>query len=241
MLGIILAGGNGTRFDENGCCKSLLKINGKSLIEYALDNLIAMNVDKAIIVVGKYRDEIKAALGTEYHGIALNYALQETPMGCIHALYCAMTNWNGETVVLQLSDEIYCGFNAHAVEKASDVDFACGYITVKNNEEVKENYSIFCDGDSDRLVRCEEKSMNAGNNKKGTGLCIFNPACMSLLKNRYAYAGDHFVSLCDFMNNLIADGKKGLAIPIADEEININTPEKLEYAKQALKRRNEHE
>ena len=43
------------------------------------------------------------------------------------------------------------------------------------------------------------------------------------------------------MNNLIADGKKGLAIPIADEEININTPEKLEYAKQALKRRNEHE
>ena len=37
MLGIILAGGNGTRFAGKGCCKPLLQINGKYLIEYALD------------------------------------------------------------------------------------------------------------------------------------------------------------------------------------------------------------
>ncbi len=33
MIGIILAGGNGTRFSAEGCCKPLLKLNGKYLIK----------------------------------------------------------------------------------------------------------------------------------------------------------------------------------------------------------------
>ena len=236
MLGIILAAGNGTRFAEKGCCKPLLQINGKALIEYALDNLVAMHVDKALIVVGKYRNEIEAALGTDYHGVSIRYALQETPMGCIHALYCALPFWNGETVVLQLSDEIYLGFDADAAVKAASTDFACGYTIVEDKEIVKENYAVYCAGRSNRLVRCEEKPKTVQNNKKGTGFCTFSPDCIAFLKERFATAGDHFVSLGDYMNNLIAAEKTGLAVLIAKEEININTPEKLRYATQALQK-----
>ena len=241
MLGIILAGGNGTRFAEKGCCKPLLQINGKYLIEYALDNLCAMNVSKAMIVVGKYEADIKAALGDSYKGIDIGYAVQETPMGCIHALYCALEHWNGETVVLQLGDEVFRNFDATAIDQLGDADFACGYITVKNRDDVKENYAIYCDGQSNRLVNCVEKATVVRNNKKGTGFCVFKPSCISLLKKRYESAGDHFVSLSDYMNNLITGGKKGIALKIADEEININTSEKLKYAKKVLQEWNEDE
>lgn len=239
MLGIILAGGNGTRFAGKGCCKPLLQINGKYLIEYALDNLISMKVDKALVVVGKYEADIKAALGDSYRGVEIGYAVQDAPMGCIHALYCALPYWKGETVLLFLGDEIFCDFDATAVSKIGDADFACGYTVAENEESVKENYSIYCAGKSNRLVRCEEKATIVHNNKKGTGFCIFNSACIRLLKERYAYAGDHFVSLSDYMNNLIADGKKGLAIEIAREEININTTQKLQYAKKLFGKRTE--
>ena len=116
MLGIVLAGGNGTRFSASGCCKPLLKINGKYLIEYSLDNLIAMHSDRAVIVVGKYENDIQAALGSRYGHMELRYARQEIPAGCIHALFSALPYWNGETVVLQLSDEIYIRFEMdHAI------------------------------------------------------------------------------------------------------------------------------
>ena len=45
-------------------------------------------------------------------------------------------------------------------------------------------------------------------------------------------AGD----LCDFMNLLIADGKKGIAVHVAEEEININDPDMFVYAEQRLER-----
>ena len=239
MLGIILAGGNGTRFAGKGCCKPLLQINGKYLIEYALDNLISMKVDRAMVVVGKYEADIKAALGDRYKSIEIGYAVQDTPMGCIHALYCALPYWKGETVVLLLGDEIFCDFDAEAIKKVGECDFACGYTVVKNEEAVKENYSIYCSGKSNRLVRCEEKATIVHNNRKGTGFCVFRPACIKLLKDRYEFAGDHFVSLCDYMNNLIADGKTGLAVEIAKEEININTSEKLQYAKTLMQKKAE--
>ena len=233
MLGIILAGGNGTRFAPEGCCKPLLKINGKYLIEYALENLIPMNVDKALIVAGKYKDELEAALGSRYKSITVSYALQENPVGVINALFCALPYWNGETVVLQLSDEILRGFNA-APAAAADADFVCGYTLTNDKNAIKENYAVYCEGRGRKLLSCEEKPKTVHNRKKGTGFCIFSPACISLLRERYPDACDHYVTLCDFMNVLIAEGKRGFAVPIAKEEININTKDKLAYAERVI-------
>lgn len=241
MIGIILAGGNGTRFSGTGCCKPLLTVNGKRLIEYALENLISLKVDKVVIVVGKYKNEIINAIGSNYKGLSVYYAFQNTPAGIINALYQALSYWNGETVVLQLSDEIYVRFCPEALGAADDADFLCGYTVVEEKEIIKENYSIHCAGRGERLLSCEEKPKLVHNNKKGTGFCVFGPQCIRLLKERYEDALDHFVTLCDFMNILIAEGLCGVAVQIADEEININTTDKLKYAEYVLKRENENE
>ncbi len=234
MLGIVLAGGNGTRFSASGCCKPLLKINGKYLIEYSLDNLIAMHIDRAVIVVGQYEQDIKTALGHRYSHMEIGYARQEMPAGCIHALFSALPYWNGETVVLQLSDEIFIRFDADAVKKSPGSDFICGYTATDNMDAVRDNYAVYCEGRSEKMIRCEEKPKIVQTDKKGTGFCVFDPACILSLKKQYPSACDHFVTLSDYMNSLIAEGKTGLAVPIAKEEININTLEKLQYAERVL-------
>lgn len=234
MLGIVLAGGNGTRFSESGCCKPLLKINGKYLIEYSLDNLAAMQIDRVVIVVGKYGEAIKAALGESYLNMSLNYAQQEIPAGCIHALYAALPYWNGEAVILQLSDEVFIGFDSGVIKQKDDADFICGFTATSNWEAVKENYAVYCKERSAQIIYCEEKPKTVHNNKKGTGFCIFNSSCISFLKEQYPSACDHFVTLSDYMNGLIKEGKTGIAVPVAKEEININTSVKMQYAQRML-------
>ena len=87
MFGIILAGGDGTRFSPEGCCKPLLKINGRYLIEYSLDCLAVLGVNEAIVVTGRYGWEIARALGSAWRGISLHYVRQAEPEGLMNAFY----------------------------------------------------------------------------------------------------------------------------------------------------------
>ena len=52
---IILAAGKSTRI---GVCKQLLKLKGKYMIEYTLDNVKKSNVDEIIVVLGFMASEI---------------------------------------------------------------------------------------------------------------------------------------------------------------------------------------
>ena len=230
MIGIILAGGNGTRFSGHGCCKPLLKINGKYLIEYSLENLVALGITRAVIVVGKYRREIIDTLGNRYRGIELDYVTQPKPDGLINALYLAMRESCGQTAVLQLSDELYVDFDPTVVSTIERCDFLCGYTETQDPQQIKENYSIDC-GPGGDILRCTEKPDTVTNNKKGTGFCVFQAPCLDLLTTAYGEDPAKIRNIGDYLNLLIAQGLHGEAVRIACEEININTAEKLEYAK----------
>ena len=90
MIGVILAAGDGKRLKKSSSedsCKPLIKIKGKRLIEYSLDNLIELDVEKAFIVVGKDdRDEVmknimeEAGIMTENKGICFSLPV-DTALG----------------------------------------------------------------------------------------------------------------------------------------------------------------
>ena len=79
MVGIILAGGNGNRlknsFDDN-CCKPLVKIEEKALIEFSLEALIDLQIRNVCIVVGDESNLIQAAIGSDYKGLNISYIQQ---------------------------------------------------------------------------------------------------------------------------------------------------------------------
>lgn len=237
MIGIILAAGDGVRLKNStgqNSCKVLNKIDDKYLIQHALDNLSELDVQVCIIVVGSFADDIKNAVTDNYNGIKICYVRQAIRNGVINALMCALPEiTDGEAVILQLADEIFDEFDATniktIVEKA-EYDFYCGITYEENSEKIKANYSVETDCDM-LLSSCIEKPKKTINNMKGTGFCVFGAESIEILKSIYREEDNNPCDLCDFMNYLISHGKKGLCVPVAEKEFNINTIEELKQAR----------
>ncbi len=229
MVGIILAAGDGNRLKNSSSenfCKPLLIINGKRLIEYALDNLLQLNIDKAYIVVGKEAELIKNTIGYEYNGLKVDYVTQKEQKGLINALSQALRVVDGdEDVVLQLADEVFINFKKETVIshlKTSDADFFCGVTREEDPQKIKNNFSVETD-DNLALTGCTEKPCYVKNNIKGTGFCIFCSSALNVLRDIYDEDANTPNDLCDYMNALIANKRDGYVLFIADREFNINT------------------
>ena len=232
MEGLILAAGEGTRLFGSGLtggCKPLVEVNGKRLLTYALDNLSAFGVRRAVIVVGKYAEEIKAVYGDHYRDIQLIYAQQEEPVGIVNAILSAAPCVTDD-IVLQLSDEIFVGLKPAQEPLCGGVDFAVGYVTEQDARKIRGNYSIDLDADG-AVLKCTEKPTEVDNHYKGTGFCFFKRETLDTLRNFYDRAENKPNDLCDFINLLISKGKRGCIFETADAEININTEKDLQRAR----------
>ena len=228
MVGVILAAGDGRRLKESSnedCCKPLIKLKGKRLIEYSLDNLINLDISQAYIVIGKEGDLIKKHLGELYKSIKLNYVIQEQQYGLMNAFMQAVSCIDtDESVVLQLSDEIFIDLKIEEIRRtiaSEKYDFYCGVTYEDDAEKIKNNFSVNADHNGN-MIGCVEKPFEVINNIKGTGFCIFSSQTVQLLTENYA--GNRKINdLCDYMNILISKNKKGFALHIAEKEFNINT------------------
>ena len=235
MIGVILAAGDGTRLAKStgqNICKPLRKINNKHLLEYSLDNLIELGATKAYIVVGKQGNLIKDAFGNEYKGLKLQYVCQKEQNGLMNAFVEALNVMDcDDTVILQLSDEIFIDLKFEEIKKAlqKDFDFYCGITFEDDAQKIKNNFSVEADNES-RLIKCIEKPQVVKNNIKGTGFTIFSAEMLNIIK-----AHTELRDLCDAFNYLTENGYKGLTLNIAEKEFNINTLEDLTEAETCLK------
>lgn len=234
MIGVILAAGDGTRLAKStgqNICKPLTKINNKHLLGYSLDNLIELGATKAYIVVGKQGSLIKDAFGDEYKGLNLCYVYQKEQKGLVNAFVEALNVMDcDDTVILQLSDEIFIDLKIDEIKKAlqKDFDFYCGITFEDNIEKIKNNFSVEADNES-RLIKCVEKPQVVINNIKGTGFTIFGAEMLEIIKTH-----TELRDLCDSFNYLTEKGYKGLALTIAEREFNINTLDDLTEAEKCL-------
>lgn len=235
MVGVILAAGDGTRLNMStgqNICKPLRKINGKHLLQFSLDNLICLGATKAYIVVGKQGDLIKEAFGGEYKGLKLHYVYQKEQKGLMNAFVEALNVMDcDETVILQLSDEIFIDLKVEEIKKAiqKDFNFYCGITFEDNIEKIKNNFSVEADSNS-MLIKCIEKPQVVTNNIKGTGFTVFGANTLEIIKSH-----TELHDLCDSFNYLTENGYKGFTINIAEREFNINTLDDLTEAEKCLK------
>ena len=128
------------------------------------------------------------------------------------------------SVVLQLSDEIFIDLKIKEIKKAiasKKYDFYCGVTNEDDAEKIKNNFSVDVD-DEGNLRKCVEKPVEVFNDIKGTGFCIFSSQAVQVLSENYP-GNRNINDLCDYMNFLISERKKGLVLHVAEKEFNINT------------------
>ena len=107
MKAIIPLAGKGTRLrpHTHHTPKPLLKVAGKPVLAYILDDLIAVGVTERVFIVGYLRDTIEAWIAKEYPELKAHYVLQEVQDGTAGAVALAEP-WVDEEVLIVFADAV---------------------------------------------------------------------------------------------------------------------------------------
>lgn len=111
MQGLILAAGMGKRLGKytNNQTKCMVKVNDKTLIEYALEAFLEVNIDKVILVIGYEGEKLKNFIGTNYKGIQIEYVVNQIydKTNNIYSLWLASKYLLKDDTILLESDIIF--------------------------------------------------------------------------------------------------------------------------------------
>ena len=158
VVAVILAGGLGKRIDKD-ISKVLLEVNGVPMIIRILLNLqelnYLINIVKVIIVVGKYKDQIKEVIDKYINYIPeITYVIQEEPLGDGHALICCKEELLKlpKTDVLILSGDVPM-LRVNTMRKLIETKGAVKMITTTVDDPSGYQKIMLKDGQFDKIER----------------------------------------------------------------------------------------
>jgi NDP-sugar pyrophosphorylase family protein len=102
MIGIIPAAGKASRMGQTGSelPKALIEIEGRTLLETAIESLRQIRVSHVVVVVGHLGDKVREFISHHNFGVELRTVTQETPLGLAHAIATAASEIDSDFVVL---------------------------------------------------------------------------------------------------------------------------------------------
>jgi len=235
MKALILAAGRGSRLgdhmDEGNKC--MLRMFGKPLVRYSLENAERAGVEEIVIVVGFRAEAIINDIGIDYNGIRVQYVIQDEPRGLVHAIECSRGAIGSNDFMLFLADEILWNPHHAAMVKQFDDEglfVVCGVVQEVKKEEIEKTYALIEDDRDRRIYRLIEKPRNPPNNVRGTGNCIFRSEIFDYVDLTPINQSRGEKELPDLIQCAIDDGHIAKSFDIGDGYVNINTPEDITIA-----------
>ncbi len=226
MIGVIPAAGKGTRLGEIGkqIPKSLVEINGVTLLERTINNLEKNGIKKIIVIVGYKKEMIINFLNQNQKkfGVNIKTVVQKEPRGLAHAIL-QLEKAVSEPFVVQLPDNLIDTDFSNLINKFLEEkpDFIQFYREVDNPQDtlptlfIKNNYIIDIVKDYKGKKCC-----------RGVALYIMKPIffdyCNKLMKS---LRQDQELRETDVMLEMIKDKRKVMAIKFNGKLTHITTDE----------------
>ncbi len=212
MKGLILAAGRGTRLRPltHTRPKPVIRVAGRPIIHYALDNLMDAGVHEIGIVVSPdTRTDLQAALNG-VDGARVTYILQEQPQGLAHAVGVARTWLEDDPFVLYLGDNLFERGIAPFVQ-AFDRDGPAAVVALARVEDPRQFGVAEVAGR--RILRLVEKPERPPSDLAVAGVYVFGPRIHRVIEGLEPSARGEY-EITDAIQGLIDGGHEVQGLPI---------------------------
>ncbi len=186
MKGIILAGGNGTRFSPctNGISKHLLQVYDKPMIYYSLSLLFLAKI-KDILLICKSEDlkNYEKLLGKgEKFGVKIEYGIQNNPNGIAEALIIGEKFIGKNNFCLILGDNFFYGHDVPGVLlKAKKNIKGVNILTFESNSP--QNFGVLYFSKKKDPIMIKEKPRDGKSNSVIPGVYFYSNEAIKFAKN----------------------------------------------------------
>ena len=171
MKAIIPLAGKGTRLRPHTLLtpKPLIRVAGKPVISYILDDLIQLGVDEIVFVVGYLRGLIESYVAEAYPSVHAHYVVQEVQDGTAGAVKMAEPYVN-EDILILFPDTL---FDADLTLVEGVSESTSGIIWAKEVEDYQ-RYGVILTDDDGHMVRIVEKPSEPVSKLANIGLYYMN-------------------------------------------------------------------
>ncbi len=231
IVGVILAGGRGTRMApfSTHYPKPMLPICNKPLIQYQVDILKKMGIEEVFIVIGHLGYEISRYLSNgETNGVKIHYVEQKDVLGIAHALG-QLQPYIDSPFVMLLGDIFFKTISISTITSRFMDTGRGSCLVVKQDEPkaIQKNFAVLLDEETDRVKRVIEKPRYLETRLKGCGLYFFDLPIFDAIRRTPRTAMRDEYEITDSIQILIDDGEPVYCKELVSLDINLTTPSDL--------------
>lgn len=243
---IVLAAGQGTRM-KTGWAKVMAPLCGRPLIAWVLDQALALEPRRVLVVVGYRADEVRKAV--EKHpagGATIECVLQDEQRGTGHAVQCCLPQLADARgpVVLLYGDMPLLATDSLKALCETQVGTANGMALLTARPRDPRGFGRIVRGAGGAVQRIvEEKDADAATraiDEVNLGVYCFDAALLrDALPKLQPNNAQRELYVTDVVASFVAAGRVARAVEVADEReaIGINTLKHLAEARTALQER----
>lgn len=209
-VGIILAGGNGTRLAPltTHISKQLLPLYDKPIIFYSLTSLILLGIREVLIIVKPDEQRLfEKLLGHgEDFGIRIDYTHQNEPKGIAEAFLLASNEIENRNTCLMLGDNFFYGAGVGRNLAQSIPNEGATVLAVHSSNP--SDYGVIEYGKNDQLKKIWEKPKNPPSNWIVPGMYFYDSSAVERARKlKPSSRGE--LEITDLNNDYLNDGKLG--------------------------------
>lgn len=190
---IVLAGGLGTRLQSviGLYPKCMAPVNSQPFLHYIFDYLEQQKCTRVILSLGFKHEVITEWLQTQQRSFAVDYVIEETPLGTGGGISLALTKANEENVAVLNGDTMFRA-DIHATYAFHIAKQAATTLALKPMQQF-ERYGVVKMDENNCITAFEEKKYYDEGLING-GVYIINKAALAAkgLPEKYSFEKDYF-------------------------------------------------
>jgi len=235
MKAVVLAAGEGTRLrpltEEKP--KGMVEVDGKPILTHCFEQLVELDADELIVVVGYKKENIIDHYGDAFEGVPITYSHQREQKGLAHALISVEEHIDDD-FMLMLGDNIFDANLADVTRRQREDRADAAFLVEEVPYEEADRYGVCVTNDYGEITEVVEKPDDPPSNLVMTGFYTFSPAIFHAChlvqpSNRGEYEISEAIDL------LIRSGRTIDAIGIEGWRIDVGYPEDRDRAEALLR------